>query len=491
MFEQLIRLLKNTFFYSTEDILEKAVGFFLIPVYTAYLIPEEYGIIVMMSTFVSVLSTFYISGLQGAAVRYYFYYEEPEKRSSYYGALFTYLLIIPLFLSLPLLYFGEAIFSRAFQGIPFYPFGFMAVITAYFAGLLQLRLSLWVAGEKPLQTVIFNFSKFLLYLFLALFFVVGLRLGAYGKLLGGTITSGIFWLAGAIFLLKEVKPCISLDYIKKSLSFGLPLIPHTLALMVLSASDRYMLEYFMGLDHVGIYSLGYSLGSIIFFISLSFDKSWYPFFFSRVEKKEGKKIFSKIATYFFSFTMFATFILSIFAREIVSIMADPSYFEAYRVMPLVALGLMFNSFYLIPVKAVLYHNKTRLIPFITGAAALVNILLNLVMIPYMGIMGAAWATIVGYCFLFILVLIFSQGIYPINYEKKRLICFITVMGAAYAIYYAIFEHYLVNLSAVYMILLKGILVLLVLPVLYLLKFFEQEETDCLRRLFTFPSKQNE
>jgi len=422
LFEQLSKLFKNTMLYGTHDVLEKATALLLIPVYTAFLTPREYGIISLMTLVISTLLIIYLSGQHGAALRYYFDYKnDPARKKAMLGSIFFYLLLLPLFLCLLLVLLGDSIFSSIFKDIPYYPYGLLTVLASFFLVVPQLKLTIWMAGESVKSYMTFSIARFVLSTLLILLFIVVFRWGAAGKLLGNTIGYGIFWIVAVVLMLKETGLKVSGKELKISLNYSLPLVPHLLAGLVLTMADRYMLDYFRDLTEVGIYSLGYNLGSVMFFLAAAFEKSWFPFFFSTAESKEAKEILPRVATYFATFSIFITLVLALFAREIVTLLADPSYMQAYTVIPVIALGILFNSIYLIPVKIFFYNKKTRAIFLFTGVAALVNIGLNLWLIPLYGMYGAAWATVGGYLSLFILVYQGSQKLFYIQYEISRLL----------------------------------------------------------------------
>jgi O-antigen/teichoic acid export membrane protein len=482
LFKQLTGLFKNTLLYGMQDILEKVVAFCLIPVYTAFLTPDEYGIISVMTLVISVLSIIYISGQHGSALRYYYQYKEyPDRQRAMLGSIFTYLLLFPLLVSLVLLVWGGDLFHALFQDIAFFPYGALSVVTAYFLVVPQLQLTVWMASESPRQHVVFSAGRLVLSTSLILIFVAGFRWGAFGKLLGAVIGNGVFWAVAAVFLLKHAGLKISGQELKRSLSYGLPLVPHLLAGLILTMSDRYMLEYMVGLAEVGIYSLGYNLGSIMLFLSGAFDKAWFPFYFSAVDDEEKKALLPKIATYFVAFSLFVTLIISLFAREIVALMASPAYQAAYRVIPVVALGVFFNCIYLIPVKAFFYYKKTKYIPVLTGVAAVANIGLNLWLIPIYGMMGAAWATVASYFLMFVLVLHYSQKLFYINYEQNRVLSGAVVAIAVYLLNVLVFRHVQVELWQA--LLIKAGLIIAGLPVLYRAGFFNQQEINKLKSIF--------
>jgi O-antigen/teichoic acid export membrane protein len=464
------KVFKNSAIYSVKVVFDNVIGLFLIPVYTFYLIPEEYGIVSLMSLLSSILLIFYTVGQPNAVMRLYFDYQSSELQS-YISIVVIYLLLVPLFLGLLLIAFGSQFFHVFFKDIPFFPYGFLAILIAYFTCTSEILLALWRAKEMPIKYILFSAAVFSITTICALFFVIKMKWGAYGKLLGTAIAAGCFWLFAVILLYKPIHIKTALVKLKKSFFFGLPLIPHLLATTILAISDRYILGRYTNLNQVGIYSLGYTLGTVVCFASAGFGQAWGPFFYSKIGERDAPPLFSRIATYYFFFVMMVTMILVLFSREIIMVLASPSYRAAHIVMPIVALGNLFNCLYCIPIYTLYSQKKTVLIPVITGIAALINIFLNFMLIPYFGMIGAAWATVVSYFIMFVLVLVISQKMYFIPYEIKRL-ALITAVIFSIIIFNAFILKTIAGNISISNVLVKVTSIVVILSLLCFAEYFE-------------------
>mgnify|MGYP003735858917 CR=1 FL=1 len=406
--------------------MEKILGLLLVPIFTTYMKPEDFGIVSLMTLLVSIVSFVFMAGLPNAIMRLYFEYKNEDLNEVITGTL-IYLLVVPLFMSLIFIKVGDQVFGLVLDTIPFYPLGFLSILTAYFYGIPQYLLALWRAQDKLKEYLIFSVVMSFFTTFLVIFFIVIKGWGGFGKILGGAIAGGIICVIGTAFLLKNFTPSFSLPKLKHSLAFGWPLVPHQLAVALLSLFDRYMLERFTDLSKVGIYSLGYSLGSIGLFVSAGFGQAWGPFFYSIAGNGDSPALFSRVTTYFFYFIGIVTLSLTLFAKEITALLASNLYQDANVVIPVVALGVFFYCLYTIPVYSLYFFKKTMLIPVVTGVAAAINIALNFFLIPAWGITGAAWATAISYAVMLLLVVAISQNLLRIPYEWPKMTIFTLVI----------------------------------------------------------------
>jgi O-antigen/teichoic acid export membrane protein len=241
-----------------------------------------------------------------------------------------------------------------------------------------------------------------------------------------------------------------------------------------------MLEHFTDLTQVGLYSLGYSIGSVALFVSTGFGQAWGPFFYSMADKQGAARLFSQIATYFFCLISVVSLALILFSKEIVGLLASSSYQDAYPVIPIVALGTFFNCLYNIPIYILYYYKKTSTIPYITVTAAIVNILLNLWIIPLYGMNGAAWATAISYLIMFVLVLIISDKLFHIPYEIGRMLMVIVTILAIYVVN-SQFLGTTSSVSGTAGLLKIGSLIAL-FPIWYITGFWTKSERESMKRM---------
>ena len=263
------------------------------------------------------------------------------------------------------------------------------------------------------------------------------------------------------------------------MSFGLPLVPQNLSGFVLTCASSYFLKFFTTVAVVGIYNIGYKIGMIANVI-LVFPLAmiWNPMMLSIKDKEYCDDYYAKALTYFMFIGVFAVTVLSLLSKDILHLIADESYWEAYRIIPLIA-----SSYLLLGIARILdvgipIKRKTHLSAIAFIAAAIFNLYLNWLLIPRFGMIGAAFATFLSYSFVAVTKYPMNRMLYKIEYEWKR-ISKIVIIG--YLIYFV--GLYIETGNIWYNAGLKAILVLLYPVLLIPLKFYEKRERKRIHKIW--------
>jgi O-antigen/teichoic acid export membrane protein len=262
------------------------------------------------------------------------------------------------------------------------------------------------------------------------------------------------------------------------LKYGLPLVPAGLASMLLSVSDRYILQGLVSPSDLGIYSLGYRLGMIVQVLIIGpFTIAWGPFLWAVSSQNEAKAIYASVLKYFLAISLFVSLTVSLFAKEIVNLIAVPEYLNAFKIVPYVTISYVFYGLYYVFSPGINLQSKTKYLPFIVGASALINIVLNYQLIPVYGIMGAAASTSIAYLLLPIGTYFASRRYYPISYNWVQ----VSKIGLIYILCLWI-PRVLDNQMDQYELVLKILLVIGFPAVLYLVKYIDKNDVHQIRKM---------
>jgi O-antigen/teichoic acid export membrane protein len=221
--------------------------------------------------------------------------------------------------------------------------------------------------------------------------------------------------------------------LRASLRYGLPLVPHMLGGWMFSLADRVLINKLVGDAEAGLYTVGYQMGLGMNIVSTAINFAWSPFFFSQVKEKgdAAKGELAKISTYWVLVTCFIFLLISLFCREAVGLLTEPEYHEAYHIVPLVAGGYLFIGLYFITSTPLFWLGKTPHIAAVTITSGLLNVGLNLLLIPHMQMMGSALATLISCAFQFIAAAALAHKWFPMPYEYWRLAKIFAATGACY------------------------------------------------------------
>jgi O-antigen/teichoic acid export membrane protein len=201
----------------------------------------------------------------------------------------------------------------------------------------------------------------------------------------------------------------------------LPLIPHFAAHWTLSISDRAILERFVSISSLGIYSLAYQFGTVLQMLTTSVNQAIIPAFSRAARDERERSVLGRLATYYYLAVAALSLLVASTAKDLIDLVTPPSYHEAGQLVPVIALGIAAMGFYSIPMNLLsMTAGRTALIPIITGTAAGINVALNLVLVPRMGIVAAAIDTAAGYGALAVLTTVYATRVIALNYEAGRI-----------------------------------------------------------------------
>lgn len=479
MLSRIKSLAGQSIIYGLGGILPKIIGFLLIPLYTQFLSPADYGILALITSIGAVLSILYELGISGAVTRFYYdYLDKPDEMRAYIATIWVFLTGFAFAFSLLLTWQGDVLFSLLFKETPFYPYGLYIVWLSFFATADVIPLMLFRVREQATVYVVYTVSRFLISTVAIIYFVAYLQRGAVGSLEGQFLANLIYFIPFTWVTLRSAMPVLRRRFIKMTLRFSLPLVPHQLSGWALSISDRILLERYVSLDQLGLYSLGYRLAMVLDIILTSINMAWAPFFYRTASTEEdAPHTIARITTYFTILMLSLSLPVALLAKDILVIMSNPAFHDAYQVVPVVVLAFIAHGFYYMLVNQLFYAKKTRNLPIYTIVAASINIGLNLLTLSQFGIMAAAWNTVVGYAVLAFLVYFESRQVYPVPYEFRRIGIALLAFGLTFLISNQI------TIPNPYLDIIARTLAMLVFPIFLLLfRFFTPQEISGIKSL---------
>ena len=206
--------------------------------------------------------------------------------------------------------------------------------------------------------------------------------------------------------------------------YGLPLVPHALSAWITSLSDRLILAQYVSLSAIGVYSVGYTIAGLLSMLITSVNYAYTPFFMRSMRDygDEGAALVGRVATFVVAFDVLAFLVLAVCSRPLLALLAPASYASANSVIRIVSLGLLFQGWYYIVANPIVYNKSAvKYLPLASVVAAGVNLGLNFLLIPWVGGIGAALATVGAYAALAVVATMVSRRVQPIPVETGKLI----------------------------------------------------------------------
>lgn len=417
------RLLKNSGIYAVVQILQKCMGFILIPVYMKVLSPTENGIVTSITAVVSFLGILYTLSLNSAIVRFYVDYKDDEnKLKEFWGTCITFIIINSLVLSIIFFLLRDILLVPMLKGIPFFPYMAIGMISIALNPVYTVFQSTLQAKEESKRYGANNLVYFITNLSLTILFVVVFRFGALGIISALALTDFIFFIYTIYKFIPTIKISIKKYYLKKALKYSLPLLPHSLSGWAIAMIDRLFLNNQVGTDIAGVYGLGSQFANIINVLAAAVNQAYVPWFFERMKDKEKNEAeIVKMSEFITIFYCVLAMGMSLFGPEVLKILPKNGYDEAWKAIPLLSFAFVFNGIYYFFVNPLFYNKKgVKYIAIGTFASAILNSVLNMYFIPKYSIVGASLASMISMMVACILIYCISQKIEPIKFNIIKL-----------------------------------------------------------------------
>ena len=302
---------------------------------------------------------------------------------------------------------------------------------------LTLRLN-----REAKKFSIFKILNIVTNLALNLFLILVLHWGIEAILFSNIIASFVSLLLLFPTIIRNFRFKFNFSLFKRLIKFGFPYLPAGLAVMAVQVIDVPILERLTDLKTVGIYKANYKLGIFMMLFVNMFQYAWQPFFLQNAKEKNAKEMFSKVLTYFTLVGSIIVVGLSLFIADIAQIkvlgfsLIGSAYWSGLDIVPIVLFAYLINGIYVIFTAGIYIEEKSLYVPFIAGAGAIVNIIVNILLIPILNIYGAALATLAAYFVLALGYYIVTQKVYFIRYEWDKILKILIGISLSAVIYYS-------------------------------------------------------
>jgi len=223
-----------------------------------------------------------------------------------------------------------------------------------------------------------------------------LERGVTGAVEAGLIGSAIMCIPIMLLTMARFKPVFSRSILSRQLKFSLPLVAAVFAFWFIDSSDRYLLKVFLPFSEVGLYNIGYNIGLSMMIIVGGFTLAWPPYYYKNNQNDEGQTICNNVLKIYLLFVSVFVVIISLASPVAIKILTTNRFYQAYTVVPWVAMAYFLKGPYIIFLMGVLMKNKTLWQLYLEGFAAVVNIGLNILLIPIFGREAAAITTLISY-----------------------------------------------------------------------------------------------
>ena len=429
MFEYLRRLATTGAAYTASSVVSKLIAVFLLPLYTAYLSPSDYGAAEVMLASVVAASIVIRFGLIEALLRFYYLAGERPERvvATGFASLFwtaTAGAVVGLALAEPI---SEALLDR-----PDAELARLAVLGLWTLTLWEYALTLLRLDERARAYFTITVVNVIVTIPFTVWLVVVEERGAAGILLGTFGTGAVFmgWRLWQERRRLALVPDRAL--LRRMVRFGLPTMPAELSLYSLNFIDRILIVRLAGLAEAGLYALAIKFAQGMTVLARGFQLAFPPLAYSIADDEEARRAYSLIFTWFAAVCAFGVAGLWLLSRWIVDLLAAPEFFEAHEAIGLLATGISLYALYLVLVVVLGRTGRTEFNFPATAAGTAANVVLNLILVPPLGIVGAGIALVSSYLVVLVLMYGLTQRLFPVPYEWGRLALLVAVTATTIA-----------------------------------------------------------
>jgi len=420
------RLTRHSAIYGLGGLVSRILATALLPLYTHYLPPSAYGDVENITAATAVLSIALQLGISSAFFRFYFDAKQPAEKLTVVRTSFWFTMAMStLGLAFGVIFAGPV---GHWIGLGHDP----SLVRAGAVGLwaqtnYQQLTALFRVEERSVAYAIASVANVFITVAAMVLFVAVFHWGAVGLIVGNFVGTLCVYVALVAYRSEQLGLEFDRKLFRQMQKFGMPLVPAALALWVINFVDREFVTWYKGTAEVGIYSAAIKISSVITFVMVAFRTAWPAFAYGIEDDRVARRTYSFVLTYLMAAAAWMSLGLGALAPWWVDLLTNPRYHRAEKAVALLAFAGAIYAGYTVLAIGSGRARRTQLNWVVTAIAAAVNIGLNFWLIPRWGMVGAAISTVAAYVVLFIGMTLYSQSVYPVPYQWRRIV---TVYGVA-------------------------------------------------------------
>jgi len=480
MYKQLVAVYKESLIYTIGNFANKLIGFILIPIYTAYLPLEEYGVLGLTEPLTQLLFTVLGLGLNSAFMRWYSINRSESDLKVIFFNTNIILILHTLFIVSMIALLSEQLSEMLFHTAKYTWLLRLSFMNVFFMVVTPTFFSTLRVEHKALEYSFVRAAQFIINLILNIYLIVFMKLGLIAIFISQLLSSALTFMYFIPMLISHSNFKIDRSALIPMLKFGLPLIPVGISNLIITMLNRYILEQYDSLATVGLYSFAFRLSNTIkVTIIESITLSLTPILYQKIIEPDGKRFIQKNYQYSALLVMIIYLLASSFSREFIFLFAqNKEYYDAYLFFPIIGYAFLFNTMLYFYTILMNYAKMTVQISILTVITAIFSIAINFALIPTFKGYGAAVATILSEFIQLLLFWHYSKKHYGDYFENRKIFVLFGTATVILVINFLFFMDFSILNSVI-----KILFCMLFPVVLYLFNFFEDIEIDRLKLIF--------
>lgn len=390
------KVVLNSVIYTVCGLLQKGFSLILLPLYTAYLTPNDNGITNLTGSFVTAMTFVVGFSLYSAVLRFYVdLKEDAEKLKRFYGTMVTFVFISGAFFLLLSFIFKGLLEEHVFS-VPFLPIILVCILQLIFTCQHNIHTHILKSQQKAGKMSILSIIYFLFTVCLNILFVVGFKMGALGILLASFISAALYTVYFIIDMLrlKEITFCLDIPLLKSALKYSIPIMPHNLSTQLATFISNTFIKSSASFAALGIYGVALQFGAVADTIQVYVNNAFTPWLFEKLHAKEQdfKKSIRNTSNMLCSAIGLFFIGIALFAKDFIVLFVDSAYVTAWPYVIFIVLVYGIKTIYYFYVSILFYYKKASKFLFTaTLSSSILNLLLSAALIPAFGVYGSIGA----------------------------------------------------------------------------------------------------
>lgn len=414
------RLIGHTFNFGIGRILPQLIGFLLIPIYTRYLTPEDYGIVELATSLSAFLIIFMRLGIPGAVTRFYYDYSEGKGLQNYLTTIFIFLIIIGFFIGLGILMIGYFWSDSLIKGLPYYPFYFLIVATAFLSANTDLQRRLIQVREQSKYAAVLSTVTALVGIVSAIILVVVFEMGALGMVWASTISAIVFFIQAQYYLKKDLSGTFSKKLLLGSSKYALGIFPSHVVNNFAPLLSKVLLSNLGSLGAVGLLGIALRFVAPLSILQGAFHNAYLPIYYS-IRKSNDEKGYIELGKVIKEIWLIACFLFigsALAFPVLIKLLTPIAYHSSAYLVPFLAIGFLFKIVYTLYGQEIFYSKKTFWVPIMSISAVVVNLTIVFLTVKKLGALGVALGMISSFFVVMIWGVVLSLKMVKIPVEFK-------------------------------------------------------------------------
>jgi O-antigen/teichoic acid export membrane protein len=477
------QFMKDVIIIGFTQVLINLSSFILLPIITKTLGVFDYGIWAQLTVTITILTSLAILALSNAFVRFFSSKTDRKEISKGFFSFFFFISLLSIFIICLLLIFSTPISLFLFNTTIYSPLieitSFLIILNALYT-IVSIYFRIY--HQMFFYTVLTIFAS-IGQMALAIFFLVFLGYGIYGVVFSALLSYSVTLFIGLAIIFKQVGFSLpSFLEIPDYLRFSLPLVPSGLIFLIITASDRYIINFFLGIFNVGVYSAAYGIGHLVFLLVTPIQLILSPQLSKLYDKGEIEEIKTSLSyslKFFLLLAIPAVVGLTVLAKQILVLLTTKEFITGSSVIPLIALSALFAGLFQIFINISIIYKKTIHNLWIQVCSVVVNLSLNFILIPFIGIIGAAIASLSSFIVMSSLSYTITKKYLRFKFDIK-FISKITLSSFLMAIIVYVLQNYMSLFPQIFI----GIVTYFIFC--YVFKIFNKQELSFFKNMLRFP-----